>query len=136
MAAAKVTAVILPGTSLYTKIPFTGAKPFFEAGCAVAIGSDFNPGSCVADNLPMLMTVAAVHCGFSKAQALAAVTFAPACALGFGKSKGTLATGYDADLIALPLKNSSEFVADLGRTRPSRVWLAGISQTQFKETHT
>lgn len=125
MAAAGVTAVILPGTSLYTKIPFTQARRFVDAGCAVAIATDFNPGSCQVDNLAMLATVAAVQSGFRPAEAIAGVTFVAAQALGLLEHKGALASGYDADWQVIDLPSIEAWLADFGRAVPREVWIAG-----------
>ena len=125
MAEAGVVAVLLPGTSLYAKIPYTDSKRFTAAGCGVALATDYNPGSCVVDNLPMIMTLGALHCGLSAAGAVAAVTYVAAKALGLEKSKGALVPGYDADLVIHSMADADEFVADLGRTLPEEVWIKG-----------
>lgn len=125
MAAADVTAILLPGTSLYTKIPFTSARPFVKAGVPVAIATDFNPGSCVIDNLAMMASVGAIHCGLNLAQAIAAVTYTAAYSLDLHRSKGALSPGYDADFFISPLSSIEEWLADFGRTPPSRVFIAG-----------
>jgi imidazolonepropionase len=125
MAAKGVTAVILPGTSLYTKIPFTAARRFADAGCPVAIATDFNPGSCQIDDLAMLATVAAVQSGVRPAEAIAGVTFVAAHALGLAQRKGALAPGYDADLQVVGLRSSDEWLADFGRTKPLAVYVSG-----------
>jgi len=129
MAQAKVVAVLLPGTSLYTGIPFTQAKAWGQASCAVAIATDFNPGSSVTDNLPLCATIAAVHCGLSIAQAVAGVTLVPAFALKIHDTKGHLAPGSDADFLMFrELDCVDEWVADLGRHPPQSVFIRGIRQ--------
>lgn len=125
MAQAGVTALLLPGTSLYTSIPYTDARPFLEAGCAVGFATDFNPGSCPVDNLRLVMTMGALHCKLSMAQAIAAVTWVPAGSLRLADHKGALGIGMDADIVVLPLKSGEEFVADLGRAKPHAVFARG-----------
>ncbi len=124
MAEHRVTAIVLPGTSLYTKIPFTNARRFADAGVPVAVASDFNPGSCLLDNLPFLATVAAVQCGLRPAETVAAVTYVPATSLGLGRRKGALAVGFDADLQIHQLATIEEWLADAGRTLPRSVLTA------------
>lgn len=126
MATAGVTAVLLPGTSLYTKIPFADAKRFTRSGCAVALATDYNPGSCLADNLAMIATVGAVQCGLTGPEAIAAVTYSAAKSLGLETQKGALAVGHDADFLVSPLANMQEWIADLGRTPPREVWTRGV----------
>lgn len=126
MAQAGVTATILPGTSLYTKLPFACGRRFADAGVPVAVASDFNPGSCMIDSLPMLATVACIHSGLTPAEAIAGITFVPAKSLGYGDHKGALAQGFDADFVVYPtLLNTGEWIADFGRTIPSEVWIKG-----------
>ena len=125
MARAGVAALLLPGTSLYTGIPYTDARPFTHAGCPVGLATDFNPGSCPVDNLRLVLTMGALHCKLTMAQAIAAVTWVPAYALRMSEHKGAITSGYDADLCILPLESSEAFVADLGRATPRAVFARG-----------
>jgi len=125
MALAEVVATLLPGTSLYCKIPFTQATKFRLAKCPIAIATDFNPGSCQLDNLPMIACVAAVHCGLSTAEAAAGVTIVAARSLRLESTKGALARGFDADIVISALPNLAHWVADFGRTAPQSVWISG-----------
>lgn len=129
MAQSRVTATILPGTSLYTKLPFTSGRLFADAGVPVAIATDFNPGSCLIDNLPMLATVGCIHSGLTPAEAIAGITLVAAHSLGFGGRKGALATGYDGDFVLYRgMPSTAEWIADFGRTAPSEVWIRGTRQ--------
>ena len=125
MAAAGVVATLLPGTSLYSKIPWADARKFIAAGCRVALATDFNPGSCLIDNLGLIVTIGALHCGLTPTEAIAAVTWHGALALGLQDRKGALTPGRDADLVLFPHQTADEFVADLGRTPPSKVIVGG-----------
>lgn len=125
MAKNKVVATILPGTSIYTNIPFTNAKKFTDKGCPVAVATDFNPGSCVINNLPQIATIASLHCGLDAAHTVSAVTFVPAYSLGLAESKGALASGYDADFLIHDSGSLAGWLADIGRTKPSHVYIGG-----------
>jgi imidazolonepropionase len=125
MAAKGVCAVLLPGTSVYSNIPYTNGRRFIDAGCAVAVATDFNPGSCVADNLPMIATIAALHCKLKPAEAIAGVTYAAAYALRLHDRKGALQPGFDADFLVQPMRTHEEWIADLGRNSPHQVWIKG-----------
>ena len=120
-----VCAVLLPGTSLYSGIPYTNSRKFIDAGCAVAVATDFNPGSCVADNLPMIATLAALHCKLKPAEAIVAVTYAAAYALRIHDRKGALYARFDADFIVHQMTSHEEWLADLGRHLPQQVWIKG-----------
>lgn len=125
MAGSGVVALLLPGTSLYTAIPYTDSRPFKEAGCPVGLATDFNPGSCPIDNLRLIMTVGALHCKLTMPEAIAAVTWVPARSLRLENSKGALTVGRDADILVMPLSSCEEFMADLGRTKPRAVFARG-----------
>ena len=125
MAKAGVVALLLPGTSLYTSIPYTDSRPFKAAGCAVGLATDFNPGSCPIDNLRLILTIGALHCKLTMPEALAAITWVPARSLRLEGSKGALTVGRDADILVMPLSSCEEFVADLGRTKPRAVFARG-----------
>ena len=125
MAKAGVVALLLPGTSLYTSIPYTDSRPFKAAGCPVGLATDFNPGSCPVDNLRLVLTMGALHCRLSMAEAVAAVTWVPARSLRLEEQKGALTPGRDADILVMPLASCEEFVADLGRTKPRAVFARG-----------
>ncbi len=125
LAESATIATLLPGTSLYTGIPFTDARPFLKAGCAVAVATDYNPGSSCLMNLAQLASVAAVHCHLTPAQALAAITYVPACSLHLGTKKGALAPGFDADFAVYDMNSIEEWLANMGQTAPKGVWLQG-----------
>ncbi len=125
MAKANVVAVVLPGTSLYTKIPFTNARAIADRGCAVAVATDFNPGSCRIDNLALVATVAAVQGGLRPVEAMAGVTYVAAAALGLEGRKGALVAGYDADVLVTGVSDVDEWLADFGATAPRAVVARG-----------
>jgi imidazolonepropionase len=125
MAKAGVVAVLLPGTSLYTSIPYTKAKPFKNHHCMIALSTDFNPGSSPISNISFIATIGAIHCGLTLVEALAAVTYIPAISLGLGKHKGTLSPGYDADFSIFAYPDAEHWISGLGQTKPSQVFIKG-----------
>jgi imidazolonepropionase len=125
MAKSGTVATLLPGTSLYTNIPYTQARPFMEAGVPVAIATDFNPGSCLINNLPQMITLAALHCDITPAAALAGGTITAARALRLEQRKGHLSQGADADFVVYSKSNLESWFADMGRTAPTSVWVGG-----------
>ena len=124
MKKAGVVAVILPGTSLYTGIDFAKARPFLDAGCPVALATDFNPGSSRVDNLPFVATMGALHCKLTLPEAFAAVSLAAAKSLGLENSKGSLARGFDADFVIHKHNSLEQWIADMGQTKPASVFIS------------
>lgn len=124
MGEAQTVATLLPGTSIYTKIPYTQASKFLDY-CPVAVASDFNPGSCRIFNLPFLASLAAVHCGLSPAEAICGVTSVAALSVDREDRKGVLHPGFDADFLIHPAGDHRTWLADFGQTQPSKVFYRG-----------
>ena len=102
MAEEGVVAVLLPGTSLYSGIPYADAKMVLEAGCTVALGTDLSPNSWI-ESPQYVMGLACAAMKLTPAQAIAGFTKNAALALG-RDDVGSLATGCKADFLihALP----------------------------------
>ena len=67
--------VVLPGTSFYLgKDDYARAREMIDAGCAIAISTDFNPGSSVTENLQLIMSIAALKLKLSPEEIWHAVT--------------------------------------------------------------
>lgn len=95
-----VIAVLLPGTSFYLgKEKYARARDMIEAGVAVALSTDFNPGSSVTENLQFIMNLAALKLKMTPEEIWNAVTVNNAYAIGRGDSAGKIATGRKADLV-------------------------------------
>ena len=101
LAGSDVTAVLLPVSALFLDRPMPPARALADAGAAVALATDFNPGSAFCESLPIACSVACVQLHLSPGEALAACTVNAAHVLGLGDRKGRLAPGYDADFVLL-----------------------------------
>ncbi len=98
MAASDTVAVSLPLASLYLAAPYMPARKMMDRGVAVAVATDFNPGSSPSYHLPLAMTLACVHQGMTPQEALKAATSVAAKAVSLDKQIGALLPGYAADL--------------------------------------
>lgn len=99
MAGSKVTAVLLPQTSLYLNKSFARARDMISSGVPVAIATDFNPGSCPSLNLQLSMNLAYLRYRMYPEEILNAVTLNAACAIGMGDRIGSIERGKQADLV-------------------------------------
>lgn len=100
LAASDTIGVILPGTSFYLgKDVYARAREMIDAGAAIAISTDFNPGSSVTENLQLIMAIAALKLKLSPAEIWHAVTINSAHAIGRGHEAGSLAAGRKADIV-------------------------------------
>jgi imidazolonepropionase len=101
------------------------ARRMIDAGLAVAISTDFNPGSCYLQSMPEVMSWAALRYRMSAAECLTAATLNAACSLGRGARTGTLEAGKRADVLVLDLPNHKHLVYELGRNPVRDVVCAG-----------
>jgi imidazolonepropionase len=101
LATSDVTGVLLPASALFLDRPMPPARPLVAAGAAVALATDFNPGSAFCESLPLVCSLAATQLHLSPAEALAACTINAAHILGRSDRLGRLAPGYRADIVLL-----------------------------------
>ncbi|GAB4446494.1 MAG: imidazolonepropionase [Anaerolineae bacterium] len=93
-------AVALPPTPFGLAQPkYTPARRFLEAGAALAIATDCNPGTAWCENMQLVMALATRYLGLTQGQALAASTVNAAFAVGRGDRVGSLEAGKQADLL-------------------------------------
>jgi imidazolonepropionase len=101
LAASDVTGVLLPASALFLGRPMPPARALADAGAAIALATDFNPGSSVTTSLPLVCSLACTQLHLSPAEALAAVTVNAAHVLGCAGDRGRIAPGLRADLVLL-----------------------------------
>jgi imidazolonepropionase len=101
LAASDVTGVLLPASALVLDRPMPPARALVDAGAAVALATDFNPGSAFCESLPLVCSLAATQLHLSPSEALAASTVNAAHVLGRAGRLGRIAPGYAADLTLL-----------------------------------
>lgn len=103
LAGSATIATLLPGTAFFLGKPYPPARRLLDAGAAVAIATDFNPGSCFCESMPFMINLAVCQCGFTIEEALTASTVNGAAALGLSGRKGCLQPDADADLVVWDL---------------------------------
>jgi imidazolonepropionase len=96
LAASDVVGVLLPTSALFLGRPPPPARSLIDAGAAVALATDFNPGSSFCESLPLVCALSVVQLGLTPAEALVACTVNAAHVLGRADRLGRLASGYDA----------------------------------------
>ena len=125
LAASPVVGVVLPASALFLGRPMPPARALVDAGAAVALATDFNPGSAFCESLPLCCSLAATQLRLSPAEALAACTVNAAHVLGRADRLGRLAPGYRADLVLLGAPDWRHLAYHLGGDVVERVVLAG-----------
>jgi imidazolonepropionase len=125
LARSDVTAVLLPASALFLGRPMPPARALVDAGAAVALATDFNPGSAFCESLPLVCSLAATQLRLTPAEALAACTVNAAHVLGRAGRKGRIAPGYDADLVLLDAPDWRYLAYHLGHDHVARVVVGG-----------
>ena len=119
-------AVLLPGTTFYLgKEHYAKARKMIDGGAAVALATDFNPGSCVTENLQMIMSLAALKLKMSAEEIWNAVTINAAFAIGKEDVAGTLTIGAQADFVIWDIPNYHYLPYHFGVNHANSVFVAG-----------
>jgi imidazolonepropionase len=124
LAASKTIATILPGVSLHLGIPAAPGRALIDAGAAVAVGTDLNPGSSPLFSMAMAMALAVRTNGLTAAEALVAGTVNAASALGL-RDTGRIEPGARADLLVLESADWRDLLYTLGANPVREVWVGG-----------
>ena len=125
LARSEVVGVLLPASALFLGRPMPPARSLVEAGAAVALATDFNPGSAFCESLPLVMSLAATQLRLSPAEALSAATVNAAHVLGRADRKARLAPGYDADVVLLDAPDWRYLAYHMGGPVVSETVVAG-----------
>ncbi len=92
-------ATLLPGCSLFLGIPFADARSLISANAAVAVASDFNPGSAPSGNMNLVVALACIRLKMLPEEAINAATLNGAAAMELSRELGSIAVGKRANLI-------------------------------------
>jgi imidazolonepropionase len=125
LAASSVVAVLLPASALFLTRPMPPARALVDAGAAVALATDFNPGSAFCESLPLVCSLAATQLKLSPAEALTACTVNAAHVLGRADRVGRLAPGFAADVILLDAPDWRYLAYHLGGNVVARIVVSG-----------
>ena len=91
--------VALPGCSFFLGIPYTPARKLIDSGTALALASDYNPGSAPSGNMNFIVSLACIKMNMTPEEAINAATVNGAYAMDISKQYGSITTGKKANLI-------------------------------------
>ena len=101
MAAAGVVATLLPATAFSLKEPYARGRYMIDSNCAVALATDFNPGSCFTESIPLIFALATLYMDITTEEAITALTINAAAAIDRADTIGSLDAGKHGDLAVL-----------------------------------
>lgn len=120
-------AVLLPGTTFgLGKDDWARARTMIDAGVAIALATDFNPGTAWCTSMPFIMALATRYLRLSPAEALTASTLNAAAALDLAHERGSLMPGYYADFVVLNTPDYRHLSYRFGGNLVESVWKEGV----------
>ncbi len=126
LAGSATVATLLPGTMMFLgKHNQAPARSLIDAGAAVALATDFNPGTSPTFNFPLILTLGISQLRMTVAEALIAATANGAAALGLAGETGQIAPGYSADLAIFDADDAREIPYWYGDRRCRSTWARG-----------
>lgn len=115
LAASETVGIITPPVNFnFGSAEFADARKLIDSGCAVALSTDYNPGSAPCPSQPMVMAIACRYQKLLPAEAFNATTVNAAFALGLGEEIGSLEPGKQADMLILETRDYREITYEFG----------------------
>jgi imidazolonepropionase len=122
--------VLLPGSVFALhRTNYPPAGKMIDAGLAIVLATDFNPGSSPVPSMPFVLSLACLQMGLSPAEALSASTVNAAYSLGLGDQVGSLEPGKQADLVIHEFSDYRELAYFIAAPTRPRVFIAGAEVT-------
>jgi imidazolonepropionase len=119
--------VVIPGTSFFLDLEhYAPARALWDAGLPVALGTDFNAGSCLLESMQMAMSLAVLKMKMSPQEALTAATVNAAHTLGLGHQVGSLEPGKQADILILDAPDFRDAIYRFGANSVRAVIKKGV----------
>ena len=128
LAKSGAVATLLPAANYFLGLEsFPPARKLIDAGVAVALATDYNPGTAPTPSMPFVLSAACTHMKMSPTEAITAATYNGACALKLQSRKGSLEPGKDADIAVFDASDYRELAYWFGVNRCWKTWRKGAT---------
>jgi imidazolonepropionase len=108
LARSSTVATLVPGANYFLGLKYPPARKLIDAGVAIALATDFNPGSSPTASMPLVLSVACTQMKMSPAETISAATINAACALRLDQTKGSIEPSKDADIAIFNVRDYRE----------------------------
>jgi imidazolonepropionase len=117
---------LLPTAAFFLRMPFQPARQLIDAGCAIALATDFNPGSSPSGNMNLVVAMSCIQMKMLPEEAINAATINGAYAMELGDTLGSITVGKKANLIVTrPVPSLSYLPYAFGSNLIDKVMIAG-----------
>ncbi|MBI2788055.1 MAG: imidazolonepropionase [Elusimicrobia bacterium] len=130
LSASGTVACLVPGSNYFLGKPYPPARRLLDLGAAVALATDFNPGTCPCHDMRMIVSIACTQMKMSPAEALVSATINGAHALGLGATHGSLEPGKAADIACFDAEDHRELAYWFGA--PKTRWVMKRGEIAWK----
>ncbi len=130
LSTSKTVACLVPGSNYFLAKPYPPARRLLDSGAAVALATDFNPGTCPCFDMRMIVSIACTQMKMSPAEALVSATINGAHALSLGATHGSLEAGKVADIACFDAEDHRELAYWFGA--PKTRWVMKRGEIVWK----
>lgn len=135
LARSRTVATLVPGANYFLGLAeYAPARRLIDSGAAVALATDYNPGSSPVPSMPLVLSIACTHMKMTPAEALCASTVNGAWSVGLGDSKGSIEPGKDADLAVFDVRDYREIPYWAGANRCKFTVMSGVLMNNGQTT--
>ena len=128
LARSDTIATLLPAANYFLGLStFPPARKLIDCGVAMALATDYNPGTAPTPSMPLVLSLACTHMKMTPGEAITAATYNGACALRLERKKGSLEVGKDADIAVFDVADYRELPYWFGVNRCRTTLLGGMN---------
>jgi imidazolonepropionase len=131
LARSSTIGTLVPGANYFLGLKYPPARKLIDAGVAIALATDFNPGSSPIASIPFILSLACTQMKMSPAEAISAATINAAYALQLEQTKGSIEAGKDADIAMFNVRDYREIPYWIAANRCELV-IAGGTQIESR----